>query len=394
VLVWLGALSALAIFGRSAVALAVNDSLHVSEPFRTGWANFVFAPTARWDSVWYLEIAHFGYFSRASSGFFPLYPLLIRLGAGIFGSEIVVGTLISIASMTIALYVLYLLVRLDLSDQAARTTVFLVAFFPTAFFLSAVYTEALFLALSVGAIYAARLDRWAPAAVLASLATATRVNGILLLVPLVLMYLYGPRQSLPLTGQLEWWRPRYRLSRSSLWLLLVPLGLAAYLVYLWITHDAPLAPFQAQQKLWRHEFVGPFGSIVTLALRLPHDLHRIVTGHANLIGPGDPLSWNAHDLVDVGFLAFGLAGLALSWRRVPRALFVYGLVYLAYALSDPTRTEALEAFPRFLLLGFPLFMGWGAWLADRPRARIATLTVSAGLLVVFSGLWGIWAWIA
>jgi hypothetical protein len=393
-LVWLGALSALAIFGRSVTEFLTNDPLHLSEPFRASWANFVFAPTARWDSVWYLSIARFGYASRQSSGFFPLYPLLIHLGAGVLGSEIVVGTLISFASMTIALYLLYLLTRLEMSEQAARTTVLLLAFFPTAFFLSAVYTEALFLLLSVGAVYAARQERWALASLLAALAAATRVNGVLLAVPLVLIYLYGPRRSVALTGPREWWRPRYRPSRSMLWLLLVPAGLLAYLGYLWITHDAPLAPFQVQQTLWQHEFVGPFGAIVTLALRLPHDVRALLTHHGLLVAPGDPISWDAHDLIDIPFLVFGLAGLAFSWRRVPLSYFVYGFVYLGYALSDPTRTEALEAFPRFLLVAFPLFMGWGGWLADRPAARRITLASSAVLLVVFSGLWGVWAWVA
>lgn len=72
----------------------------------------------------------------------------------------------------------------------------------------------------------------------------------------------------------------------------------------------------------------------------------------------------------------------------------YALVYMAYALSDPTQMEAIEVFPRFLLGAFPLFMGWGAWLAELPRVPAVTLTGSAALLVVFSGLWGIWAWVA
>jgi Mannosyltransferase (PIG-V) len=393
-LVWFGALGALAIFGRPVIEFLGNDPLRLTEPFRASWANFVFAPAARWDSVWYLSIAHFGYSSRASSGFFPLYPLLIRLGAGVFGSELVVGTLISLGSMMIALYILYLLTRLEMSEETARTTVLLLAFFPTAFFLSAVYTESLFLLLSVGAVYLARQDRWGLASLLAGLAAATRVNGALLAVPLALMYLYGPRRSAPPGGEREWWRPRYRPSRSMWWLLLVPAGLLAYLGYLWITHDAPLAPFQVQAQYWSHEFVGPFGAIVTLALRLPHDVRALLTHHVVPIGPGDPISWNAHDLIDVPFLAFGLAGLILSWRRVPLSYFVYGLIYLGYALSSPTSHEALASFPRYVLVAFPLFMGWGGWLADRPAARRITLASSAVLLVVFSGLWGVWAWVA
>ncbi len=45
-------------------------------------------------------------------------------------------------------------------ERAATAAVWLLATFPTAFFLTAVYSESLFLALCVGSVYAARTDRW------------------------------------------------------------------------------------------------------------------------------------------------------------------------------------------------------------------------------------------
>ena len=68
----------------------------------------------------------------------------------------------------------------------------LVAFFPAALFFSAVYSESLFLLLSVGAVLAARQGRWAWAGALAALAALTRNSGVLLLVPLALLFLYLP----------------------------------------------------------------------------------------------------------------------------------------------------------------------------------------------------------
>jgi hypothetical protein len=331
-----------------------------------------------------------GYFSRPSSAFFPLYPLLIHVGAMLLGSELGAGLLISIGSFAAASYLLYLLARLDLSDEAARTTVLLMAFFPTAVFLSAVYTESLFLMLSIGAIYAARRDRWMVASILGCLAAASRSNGVLIVVPLLVLYLYGPRgEPDGSTSRTSWRWPSW----SALWPALVPLGLIAYLVYLWATHDAPLAPFQVL-AFWRRHFAGPFGAVWHLAMALPHDVHRIVSGTTLPVTPGEPISWTTHDLIDLGFLAFSAAGLVWSWRRLPVAYFLYALVMLAQALSYPTPTEPLESFPRYMLVIFPLFMGWGAKLADRPTARRATLLVSAGLLAAFSGLWGYWAWIA
>jgi 4-amino-4-deoxy-L-arabinose transferase-like glycosyltransferase len=395
--VWAGGLAALALFGRSLGALNMFDPAHVTEPFRSGTVNALFAPAARWDSAWYLEIARLGYFTRISSAFFPLYPLLIHLVTAVFGSSdattLVVALLISLAAMVAALYLLYLLTRLDFDDSVARTTVLLLAFFPTAFFLSAVYTESLFIALSLGAVYAARSERWLWAGVLGGLAAGTRSNGALILVPLVLLYLYGPRPLPPDRVRASWWRPRYRLASSASWLGLVPLGLAAYMVYLWISHGAPLAPFQTE-VVWARSFAGPFGGVVPLLVGLPHDISALVTGTARPVGVGDPLSWHAYNLIDVGFLAFAGGGLALAWRRVPFAYFAYAVLFLAQVLSEPQAGEPLSSFGRYLLPLFPLFMAYGAVLARRPVLRRGVLTGSAVGLAVLTGMFTAWAWVA
>ncbi len=393
-IVWGAGLVALALFGPKLAVSSAMDAGHLTDPFSSSALNFAFAPAARWDSAWYLGIAHSGYFSRGSSAFFPLYPMLIRLGTIPFGSSpLIVGLLISVMSMTAGLYLLYLLSRLDLGHTQARSTVMLVAFFPTALFLSAVYTEALFLMLSVGAIYAARLDRWAWAGLLGGLAGATRSGGVLILLPLVLLYLYGPRAGASLRAATSWWRPRYRVTGSAAWLVLVPAGLLAYMGYLAVLHHAPLAPFQAEAQWGRH-FAGPFVGIVKAIEAVPVDLRLGVTGRSAVAGAADPIGWTTHNLIDMLFVGFAAAGLVFSWRRVPFAYFVYAFALLAQALSYPTSIEPLESFPRYLLVIFPVFMGWGARLGERPRLNRRVLAASALGLAGFSALWAIWGWVA
>jgi Mannosyltransferase (PIG-V) len=391
-IVWSAGLLALAAFGRKNGVYASMDSGHLTAPFRSAAANFVLAPAARWDSAWYLQIAHSGYATKASSAFFPLYPLLIHATAIAFGSALVAGTLISSLALAVALVLLYRLTRLDLDDAQARSTVMLVAFFPTAFFLSAVYTEALFLMLSVGAVYAARLDRWAWAGVLGGLAAATRSGGVLILLALAALYLYGPRARAPLATN-SWRRPRRAVSRSALWLALVPAGLLAYMGYLGLAHHAPLAPFQAE-AVWGRQFAGPLGGLVKALATAPADLRLGLTGKAVVVGAADPISWPTHNLLDLAFAAFAGAGLVLAWRRVPRAYLLYAIALLAQALSYPTAREPLVSFPRYLLAMFPLFMGWGAWLGECHRRGRSVILASALLLAAFSGLWTIWAWVA
>ena len=96
----------------------------------------------------------------------PSIPLMLRGLGVVIGSDLIAGVLISLAAFAIALVLLYELVCLELDSERARVTVMLVAFCPMAYFFSAVYSESLYLALSVGCILAARRGRWAWAGLL------------------------------------------------------------------------------------------------------------------------------------------------------------------------------------------------------------------------------------
>jgi hypothetical protein len=297
---------------------------------------------------------------------------------------------ISLMCMTVGLVLLYRLALLDLDERAARLTLVLVSLYPMSFFLSAVYTESLFLMLSVAAFYAARRERWALAGLCGGLCAATRSDGLVLLIPLGLLYLYGPRMVAASPGARAWWRPRYRVTRSAAWLALVPAGLAAYLTYLTIAHGAPLAPYHAARVDWGHSFGGPFVSVFQTLGRLPADVSGLIGGHARSVGPGDPLSWNAHDLIDLGFFFAAAAALAVCWGRLPFPYLVYAAILLAYASSFPAPHTPLEGLPRYMLPVFPLFMGVASRLAGRRWLTRGVLTGSVTLLCVFSGLWAIW----
>ncbi len=144
------------------------------------------APWQRWDALWYQHIAADGYRSGApDAAFYPLYPVLTRvtgavLGIGVARAALIVGTLACFA----ALVLLHRLVEGDLGSDAAGRAVVYAALLPTAFFLLAPFAESLFLALSVGAVLAARRRRFALAGLVAAAAALTRPTGILLAVPL------------------------------------------------------------------------------------------------------------------------------------------------------------------------------------------------------------------
>jgi hypothetical protein len=391
VIVWVAGLFAIMLFGENIAAFQILDPFGVTAPFHSIPLDKLVAPGARWDSVWYLTIAGHGYFSPQSANFFPLYPLLVRLGSDLDNQPLVLGVVLSTTAMFGALTVLYRLALLDVDEPSARLTVVLVALFPTSLFMSAVYSTSLFVLVSIAAIYAARSEHWPVAGLCGGLAAATRSNGIVLLLPLTLLYLYGPRAAPVSRAPNRWWQPRFAIARSAGWLMLVPAGLAAYLGYLWVTHGAPLAPYHAAHADWGHVFAGPFGSIVSAIGAVPGDIAHLVAGSTHSVGPGDPVSYDARNLIDLGFVALAAGALFVSLRRVPVAYTAYAVAQLAVATSFPSPHEALMGFPRYALAMFPLFIGAAGWLSARPRLRDAVLVASGALLALFSGLWAYWA---
>lgn len=116
----------------------------------------------RYDSTTYLGIAEKGYVAEPHyAGFFPLYPLLIKLVASPLGNNYLLSSLlISNIALLLGLIFFYQLVKVDYDENLAERSVFYLLLFPTSIFLVSAYTEALFLCLSVLTFYFTRQSRW------------------------------------------------------------------------------------------------------------------------------------------------------------------------------------------------------------------------------------------
>jgi hypothetical protein len=385
-------------FGRAAGTDAF-DPAGLTAPFGY-FGNLLVAPFARWDSVWYLAIAHGGYGHEAArTAFFPLYPLLLRGVGLVIGSDLVAGVLVSLVGFAVALVLLYRLVALELDHDHARVTVMLLAFCPMAYFFSAVYSESLFLALSLGCILAARTGRWGVAGLLGGLGAASRNSGITLIVPLVLLFLYGPRADRPRPLERLGWRrvlPRHRVTPALAWCLLVPAGLGAYLAYLALATGDGFAPFHVQEVWYRH-FAGPFGGVWTGAVAAWDGLRQIVHGPPPPLyfskAGGDPLMVAGQNLMLFGFLVLGAVAVVGALRRLPVAYGAYALAALALPLSYPVSPQPLASLPRYEVVLFPLFM-WGAGWLGRRRLTEPGLAALAVLLGLFTAEFATWRFVA
>ena len=97
-----------------------------------------------------------------------------------FGHYVAAGVVVALSAAAAAFALLRRLTALELGEDTARRATVLLALFPLSFFLQAVYSESLFLALAVGAFYAARTERWPLAAAATALAFLTRPTAFAL----------------------------------------------------------------------------------------------------------------------------------------------------------------------------------------------------------------------
>jgi Mannosyltransferase (PIG-V) len=435
---------AVAVFGVGR-ARSAFDPAGVTSGF--GWlGNLLVAPVARWDAVWYLVIAHYGYrpelaaFGTGSrAAFFPLYPLGVRALSELGAPSIAAGVAISLVALAVALYGIHRLSTLELGRLAgksrrdgspgfghgahrsdvARLAVLVTALAPMAFFFSAVYSESLYLALSVGLFWCARQGRWGWAGVLGALASATRSAGLVLVVPMVVLYLYGPREdrrpdflsrnsrgekgssAAQLGGSdpptRPWWQPRYRVRRDVLWVAALPVGVGAYMAYLALAGGSALLPFHAQEA-WNRHFAGPYVAVWDGARAAFDGLRQLLSFQRThvyfKVAGGDPFVDAGHNVMLFAFLLAAVPMVVGVLRRLPLAYGAYVLAALALPLSYPVAPQPLMSLPRFEVVLFPLAMWLGVWLAERPRARLPVLVAMALLMALFVGEFATWHWVA
>ncbi|MGA7705566.1 MAG: mannosyltransferase family protein [Solirubrobacteraceae bacterium] len=408
-LVWIGGAGAVASFGFGPVRHALNPP-GVTRGFGA-LGDLLAAPAARWDAAWYLVIAHYGYrpqlgaMTASRTAFFPLYPLGVRVLSGLSLPPVIAGVLLSLAALAAGLYGLHRLMDFEAlrlgvgtGGESARLVVLLMAFAPMAFYFSAVYSESLYFALSVGVFLCARRGQWARAAAVAALAGATRSTGIVLMIPLVLLYLYGPRSDRGPDRFGAGVRPRYRVRSDALWLALAPVGLCLYMAHLALAGGDALAPFHAE-AVWKRDFAGPYGGVWDGAKAAFEGLRQLLSLQRHHVyfsqAGGSPFINAGHNLLLFGFVLAAIPMMVGVLRLLPLAYGAYVLAALALPLSYPVASQPLMSLPRFLLVLFPLNMWLAVRLVRRPKALThAVLIVSALAMVFFAGEFSTWHWVA
>jgi hypothetical protein len=347
----------------AAVIIGQRAGTHVQES-----RNLLLAVWGRWDAVHYLDIATIGYHGT-DMAFFPLYPLLIAGLGKVVGNHLIAGLIVSNAAFFFALLYLYKLVEHEFDRHVARRAIFYISVFPTAVYFSAVYTEALFLMLTIASFYYMRERRWWIAGAIGLFAALARVEGILLVVPFAIEWATAHWEILRAGRPPE----RRAAIAHALPIVLIPLGLALYMAFLWVLNGDPLY-FSHVQVNWNRHLAAPWTAIW-------NSIHKVAVS-------ASPQTV-ANQVLELVFTALMLGVLFGGARRLKPSY----IAYMALSILMPMSTSSLMSMPRFALVLFPMFVIFALWGA-RSSVNNAIVALSLPLLGLFTVLFANWYWVA
>jgi hypothetical protein len=304
--------------------------------------------------------------------------MLMRSGIG--DGPVLWGVLISLSATLLALFFLYRIGEDLYGLRAARAATMTLAFFPTAFFLNAVYTEALFLALSTGAFWATRVRRnLLLAGFLGSLAAATRNLGVILVIPLLFV----------------WLRSRREFGLKGLaGIALIPAGLLGYAAFLWGRFGDPLLFARQQGEYWGRELENPSTTLAN-AWRAARDGARYLLDPETLfLSASASPALEASNTLNFAFLILFLIVLAVGFVVLPPGLSLYTFLVVLLPVLTPAPSFPLMSLPRFVLGAFPIFLVLGYLLSRSRAVLVLWLFLSAGTGVALTALFTTWRWVA
>lgn len=319
------------------------------------WANF--------DGVHYLNIALNGYTDNLR--FFPLYPLLIKSMLFLFGQSsyvaaYIIGFIINHLFLLFGLLILYKLLRLFYNEKISFSTVILLLIFPFSFFFTSIYTESLFLLLTVSTLYLAQKQKWFLTSLVAMLLPITRPIGLIIIPTLITEFFI-----------------QYKLNKTKfkkqrlLFLLLLPLGYFFYMIFNYIKTGRFLYFIESQGSLFN-------GRSVDSIILFPQTLYRYLKILFSV--PIHNHDWQIA-LIEVISFFFAVVMLYILHKKKVRITY---LVFSFFGVLIPASTGTFSGLPRYLIVLFPLFLGLA--LIQNKKIKYLYIIFSV-ILTIVSLIW-------
>lgn len=274
-----------------------------------------------WDSYWYLDIAQNGYIFNGPEKlsnivFFPLYPQLIKLASFVFGGNYVIaGWIVSMIFLLLSLIYFVKLIREFHAEVKPQLPLMFLLLFPTAFFLNSIYTESLFLFLSIASFYYALKKNFVLAGIFGFFSAITRITGLLLFIPLIWEYYKN-------------YKFQRIFNKRLLSICLIPLGTFVFFVYHYIKFGDFLL-FLKVESWWGRSF----------SINGEHFLSTTNPAISNLV-------------IDSLFVFFAFVTTYFVFKRLRTSYGLYMVATLLVALSSGT----FMSIGRYILVLFPIYI--------------------------------------
>jgi hypothetical protein len=329
-------------------ALIRSNALTESLPAPHGAGYAWLGVWERFDTLWYLHIAQFGYDRAMAVIFYPLYPTAIR-AVSVAMPGMAAALLISTVAEFFSFWGLLRLAEADLTPHRRMWPLLAIAVWPSSFVLVAGYAESLTLALIVWAVIFGREERWEWATVCGILAGLSRPSGVLVAVPLIVLA----------------WRSR---RARSLIVLLAPVGALGY--WGWLRWSGRMSVVEAYRVYQGATFAPPWAGLAE-AVRL--------------IGHGDALLAMKLALIAVA-LGFSLR----REVRIEDKLFALAMTLQMFMYTG----RPLLGGPRYVLPMYPAFVAMGGYLARRWHGRQSLFGLIVGCFAAanLACLWAFLSW--
>lgn len=320
-----------------------TNALTENLPVSGTWHYALLGVWEKFDTLWYLRIARFGYDQPMAVIFYPLYP------ATIWGLSHIMPAIASalLVSTIAALFFFVGLMRLAQTDGLdCLRPMQLAAVWPTSFVLFAGYAESLTAALIVWAVSFARKKQWWLAALCGFLAGLARPSGVLVSIPLALMACQSRRL-------------------AALPVFFAPSGALAY--WEWLRWSGRPSVVEAYRLFQHTPFAAPWTTLELMAREIAH---------------GDALL----------AIKFALVLLALWFSLQPRVRFEDKMFSIAVALQMFMYTgRPIIGAARYVLIMYPAFLGWAALTAGWNTKRLAFYSPAFGFLNL-AWMWAFFNW--
>lgn len=297
----------------------------------------ILRPFNTWDTQNYLFLSQRGYgVNPMTNAFYPLYPYLIWVFTPLFFNKglLAAYAIANVLSLLVPVYMYKLSCLFATKEQAFRATVLLLAF-PTAFFLSSAYSEALYLSLCLMAFYYLFTGDVRKSCLFCFLLPLARAQALLFVVPIGILFLQTA-----LGGKGDLRTTTTRAARAYLPPLAATLlGMATYFGFCQWQMGGFMVGLSAQQLYVANNSLGNLLSPSRWWLN-------------NFVHLQPQLHDYTHSLIDRGAFLLCLPLLVGVCRTQHRALFAYA----ALTLLVPAMGGNFMSYTRMLLVVFPMFM--------------------------------------